>query len=330
MNRLFCSAVAIAVAVAMAAPAPAQQSEVIDGIAAVVNGDVITYSQVRELIGARETALRRSYQGPELENKVKEMRLAALKDLVDRQLILQEFKKKEKDGASIPSYMVDDSVAKTIREQFGGDRSLFVRTLKSQGYTVTKFKQIERDKIVVMAMRQSYVKDDFAISPLQIQAYYDKHKPEYSTPEKVKLRMIVLREGESSDTGLPGGKKEMAKEIRTKLTSGAEFGRMAQMYSEDPTSQAAEGDWGWIDNKTLSEELTTRAFALRAGEISDVVEVGGSYYIMMVEARQNAAVKPIGEVRDEIEQNLIQTEKMKEMQRWLDTLRQNAYIKIYS
>jgi peptidyl-prolyl cis-trans isomerase SurA len=327
MNRFF--VLTFALAIALAASLRAQQSEVIDGIAAVVNGDVITYSQVRELIGARERALRSSYQGSELENKVKEMRLAALKDLVDRQLILQEFKKKEKDGATIPTYIIDERVKDIIRTEFGGDRSAFVRTLKSQGYTITKFREIERDKFIVQAMRQTFVKDDFVISPQQIQNYYDKHKLDYSTPEQIKLRMIVLRDDDSG-TGLPGGKKEMAKEIRAKLTSGAEFGRMAQMYSEDPTTQQADGDWGWIDRKTLSEELTSRAFALRAGEISDVIEVGNSYYIMMVEARKNAATKPIGEVRDEIEQNLIQQEKSKEMQRWLDTLRQNAYIKIYS
>jgi len=327
MKRLI--VLTFALALAQAASLRAQQSEVIDGIAAVVNGDVVTYSQVRELIGARERTLRNSYQGPELENKVKEMRLAALKDLVDRQLILQEFKKKEKDGATIPTYIIDERVKDIIRTEFGGDRSAFVRTLKSQGYTITKFKEIERDKFIVQAMRQTFVKDDFVISPNQIQAYYDKHKLDYSTPEQIKLRMIVLRDDDSG-AGLPGGKKEMAKEIRAKLTSGAEFGRMAQMYSEDPTTQQADGDWGWIDRKTLSEELTSHAFALRAGEISDVIEVGNSYYIMMVEARKNAATKPIGEVRDEIEQNLIQQEKSKEMQRWLDTLRQNAYIKIYS
>jgi peptidyl-prolyl cis-trans isomerase SurA len=120
----------------------------------------------------------------------------------------------------------------------------------------------------------------------------------------------------------------MAKEIRQKLVSGADFARMAQMYSED--NAQSDGDWGWIDRKTLNEELTGRAFALRAGEISDVVEIGNSYYILMVEARKNAAVKSISEVRDEIEQNLINVERNKALQRWLDTLRQNAYIKIYS
>jgi peptidyl-prolyl cis-trans isomerase SurA len=319
-----------ALALCLIAPALAQQAQVIDGIAAVVNGDVITYSELREWIGARERALRSAYQGAELENKLKEIRLAALKDLVDRQLILQEFKKKEKEGATIPGYVLDDRVQTIIREEFGGDRSAFVRTLRSQGYTITKFKEVERDKIIVQAMKLMHVKDHFVISPTQIQSYYDKHKADYSTPEQVKLRMIVLRDDADSDTGLAGGKKEMAQEIRGKLTSGADFGRMAQMYSEDPSTQQAEGDWGWIDRKTLSEELTQHAFALRAGEISDVIAIGNSYYIMMVEARKNAAVKPISEVRDEIEQNLIQKEKSDELQRWLDTLRQNAYIKIYS
>lgn len=300
------------------------QAEVIDGIAAVVNSDVITYSQVRELIGARERALRASLQGDELANQIKEIRFAALKDLIDRQLILQEFKKK---GLTIPPHLLEDRVQDIIRREFGGDRSAFVRTLKSQGYTIARFKEVEKDKITVQAMRQTFVRDDFVISPAQIQAYYDKQKNDYATPEQIKLRMIVLRD---DGDGLAGGKLAMAEEIRTKLISGAEFGRMAQMYSEDTATQELEGDWGWIDQKTLSGPLTQKAFALRAGEIGPVVEIGGSYYIMMVEARKNAAVKSIAEVRDEIEQNLIQLEKNKELQRWLDTLRQNAYIKIYS
>jgi peptidyl-prolyl cis-trans isomerase SurA len=314
----------------LAAPLLAQQAEVIDGIAAVVNGDVITYSQVRELIGARERALRAAYQGADLENRIKEMRLAALKDLVDRQLILQEFKKKEADGASIPEYILNDRVQTIIREEFGGDRSAFVRTLKSQGYTIAKFKDVERDKIIVQAMREMNVKDDFVVSPTQIQTYYDQHKADYTTPEQVKLRMIVLRDNTDSDTGLAGGKEEMAKEIRSKLVGGADFARMAQMYSEDPNTQQAEGDWGWIDRKTLSDQLSSVAFTLRAGEISDVIHIGNSYYIMMVEARKEASVKSLAEVRDEIEQTLSQQEKMKALQRWIDTLRQNAYIKIYS
>jgi hypothetical protein len=80
--------------------------EVLDGLAAVVNDDVITFSQVRELVAAREDALRHTYENDPktLQQKIMETRLAAVNDLIDRQLILQEFKKNK---YSIPEYVID-------------------------------------------------------------------------------------------------------------------------------------------------------------------------------------------------------------------------------
>src|ERR1041385_3207730 len=71
----------------------AAEPSVVDGIAAIVNGDVITYSEVRGVSAPRETLLRSQYSGDELVNKIKETRQAALQDLIDRQLIIQAFKK---------------------------------------------------------------------------------------------------------------------------------------------------------------------------------------------------------------------------------------------
>jgi len=311
-------------------PSWAQKAEVVDGIAAIVNGDVVTISQVRELIGARERGLRDVYSGNDLAEKIKEMRLAALKDLVDRQLIIQEFRKMQEKGANIPDYVIDDRIQSIIREEFGGDRAAFVRTLQAQGYTVTRFKEIEREKIIVQAMRQAKVNEDFVISPTQIQAFYNKNKPAYSLPEQIKLRMIVLREGSAGDVPGTGSKQQIADEIRQKLVEGAEFDRMAQMYSDDEGTRDTGGDWGWVERGTLNEQLTSVAFALRPGQVSPTVRIGDSYYIMLIEAKKSAAIKPIAEVRDEIEKNLIQQERMKAQQRWLDTLRQKAFIKILS
>src|SRR5678815_4835459 len=105
--------------------------QVLDGIAAVVNEDVITFSQVRELIGSSEQAARQQLKGTELDEKIKEIRLRAINDLVDRQLILQEF---YKNKFNIPDHFIDDRVQTIIREEFGGDRAAFIRTLGAQGY----------------------------------------------------------------------------------------------------------------------------------------------------------------------------------------------------
>jgi peptidyl-prolyl cis-trans isomerase SurA len=323
-------AASFVLALAFASSAWTQRAEVIDGIAAIVNNDVVTISQVRELIGARERSLREIYSGAELESKLNEMRLSAIKDLIDRQLILQEFKKLQEKGAAIPDYIVDDRVQAIIRQEFGGDRAAFVRTLQAQGYTLTRFREIEKEKIIIQAMRQQKIDNNFVISPTQIQAYYEKNKHAYATPEQVKLRMIVVREGSSGDIPDIGSKRELAEEIREKVAKGAEFDRMAEMYSEDETTQQAGGDWGWIERNTLNEKLTNVAFSLRPGEVSPVIAVENTYYILMVEAKRSATIKPIGDVRDEIEKNLIQQERTKAQQRWLDTLRQKAYIKILS
>ncbi len=290
--------VVFSVALSIAGIALAQKAEVIDGIAALVNNDVVTISQVRELVGARERSLRQLYSGNELRAKLEEVRLAAIKDLIDRQLILQEFKKLQEKGASIPDYVIDDRVQTIIREEFGGDRSAFIRTLQAQGYLdPVQGDRTRKDRCP--AMRQSKVNNDFVISPTQIQAYYNKNKMSYATPEQVKLRMIVIREDNSSDVASTD-KQGIAKEIRDKIAGGAEFDRMAQMYSEDPNTQEVGGDWGWIERGTLNEQLTSVAFSLRPGEVSPVVQISGTYYILMIEAKKNATVKPISDVRDEM------------------------------
>lgn len=308
----------------------AQRTEVMDGLAAIVNGDVVTISQLRELTAARETALREIYRGDELVQQVQTMRKSALQDLIDRQLILQEFKKRE---FNIPEHVINDRIQQIILQEFGGDRQAFVRTLQAQGWSMNRFREMEREKIIVQAMRQANAKEELIITPRQIQAYYDKNRGNYTTAEEIRLRMIVLRDGGSPDVAdgdLPGGgnKQAMAQEIREKLVGGADFARMASMYSEDTSTADMGGDWGWIQRDTLNQELTRAAFALGTGQISPVVQLGDSYYILLVEERKPARVKPLSEVKEQIEANLIQQERSKAQERWLETLRRQAFIRI--
>src|SRR5881275_1856381 len=115
----------------------AQEPQVVDGMAAIVNGDVITYSQVRALSAPREKLLRQQFTGQELEKKMIELRQLALKDLIDRRLVIQAFKK---ESYEIPDHVVDERMHQIIRESFGGDRNTFIKTLEAQNYTLGEFK----------------------------------------------------------------------------------------------------------------------------------------------------------------------------------------------
>jgi parvulin-like peptidyl-prolyl isomerase len=309
---------ALALFIASIVPFAGAEEQVLDGIAAVVNGEVITFSQVRELVVSREMALRQTLQGQALADKIKETRLAAINDLIDRQLVLQDF---QKNKFTIPDYAVDDHINTIIREQFKGDRLAFIRTLQAQGYTLQRFRKVETDKMIVQAMRQRAVKNDPILSPSKVERYYAEHSAEYSTPEQVKLRMIVLRK-DGSDA------KNVAQEIRSKVKDGSDFAKMAQMYSED-SSKETGGDWGWIDRTTLNEALATPAFALKPGQISKVVEVSTNYYLLWVDARKPAETKPLSLVRDDVEKKVIQSDRQTAQEKWIKGLRDKAYVRIF-
>lgn len=320
MSRFSASFLALLLASSLALFATAGGQDVLDGIAAIVNQDVVTFSQVRELVGPKEKQARDTLKGEVLVEKIKEIRLAAINDLIDRSLILQEFKTK---GFTIPEHMIDERVQEIIRESFGGDRQAFLRTLSAQGFTLEKFRDFQRDSVIVQEMRRQATKGAPTVSDTRVQEYYKARLEEYSTPEEIKLRVITIRGGDENTA-----KRKMIEEIREKIAGGADFGDLARMYSMG-TEQEASGDMGWINRKYLNESLTKAAFALKPGQLSEVIELGGSYFLFLCEAKKQASVKPLQEVRPEIEKALLQGERQKQQQDWLLKLRKKAYIKLH-
>ncbi|MFL6584512.1 MAG: peptidylprolyl isomerase [Chthoniobacterales bacterium] len=297
--------------------------EAVDGIAAVVNGDVITYSQVRSLTSPREKVLRSQLTGEELNKQLKIVREAALKDLIDRQLIIQSFKK---EGFNIPDHVIDQRVDEIIKESFGGDRNTFIKTLQAQNYTLGEFKKQEMERIIVQAMRGKNLHTSKVASPTKIQEFYHKHLSEFTPKEQIKLRMIMIPSHASE--GQAEAQKAMAEEILGKLAAGAPFDRMAQMYSEDSTRDSG-GDWGWIERKTLAAPLEKVAFNLPIGKISNIIELGGNYYILKVDEKHGGGAPSLDKIRPEIEKRLVQEEAQRQQELWLATLREKAYIRTF-
>ncbi len=303
--------------------AAAEEAQVVDGIAAVVNGDVITYSQVRALSAPQEKLLRQQLTGEELEKKLIQLRQLALKDLIDRRLVIQAFKK---ESYQIPDHIVDERMHQIIRESFGGDRNTFIKTLEAQNYTLGEFKEKETERIMVQAMRSHNVKMNSIISPTKIEEFYRKHRDEFTSKEQIKLRMIMIPG--QKDTASAPTQKALAEEVLGKLAGGEEFDRVAQVYSEDSTRDNG-GDWGWIEHNTLAAPLEKFAFNMPVGRISNIVDYAGNYYILKVEDKRGGTTKSLAEARDDIEKKLIQEEAQGIQERWIASHRAKTYNKTF-
>jgi peptidyl-prolyl cis-trans isomerase SurA len=327
MRPIFIGLIAISLLnfspISRAAYAAAPEPEVVDGVAAVVNGDVITFSQVRGLVGPREKVLRSQFNGEELIKAVKTAREAALQDLIDRQLIIQAFKK---ENYQIPDHFIEERMHDIVRTDFGGDRNTFIKTLEAQNYTMGEFKKMESEKMIVQAMRSRNVRISSIASPVKVEEYYKTHRDEFTAKEKIKLRLIMIP-SHASD-GEAAAQRAMAEEIFTKLVNGAEFERMAQLYSEDSTRENG-GDWGWVDRKTLAGPLEKAAFSLGTGKVSNIIAFSGNYYILKVEEKNGGETKSLADARADIEKKLIHDEAQKLQEKWLASLRSKAYIKTF-
>lgn len=300
------------------------EAEMVDGIEAVVHDSIITLQEVQGLTDPYVKDLTMQYgDKPDvLQQKILDVAKQNREQLVERQLILHEF---DTAGYNLPESIIDQQLDDYIKSKYG-DRVTLTKTLQQEGITFEKFRQQYRDRFIVEEMRYKNVNKEVIISPHKIEAYYLDHKDDFKEEDKVKLRMIVLTNAPDTDTIQT---RKLAEEILAKLNGGASFGEMASIYSQG-SQQKEQGDWGWIDRSVLRKELGDVAFTLKPGERSGVIETPGAFYIMLVEDKHLAHVKDLSEVRDDIEKILLEKERERLQQQWIDKLRKKTFISVFT
>lgn len=306
---------------ALALALPATAADMVNGIAALVGNSVITFEQVQRLVAKPLDAYRVQYAGqPEaFRQRVVEVQREGVQALVERRLIINEF---EELKVNLPETYIEDHIQQKIKERYG-DRATLAKSLQEQGVTFESYRRDIREQFIEYVMRSRNVPRDILISPGRIEKYYRDNEDKFRMADQIRLRMIVLEK-----TRNPVDAGRLAREIIAKLDEGVPFGDMATVYSDG--SQAREGGlWGWVERKVLREDLADIAFKLAPGRRSDPIEKAEAVYIMLVEEARNAHVRPITEVREEIERTLVTTERNRLQRQWLDRLVKKAYIRYF-
>ena len=301
------------------------RAELADGILAIVNDSVITREQVVEFVAPAIDALRQQYAGQDdvsdaFDQKASSVFNDGLEQLIDRQLILHDF---DVQGYKLPDSYVDELVQDRIRDKFG-DRITFMKTLQAQGMTYEQFRQDVRDQYIEYQMRLKNVSQEIVISPYRIENYYLAHQDDFKVGDQIKLRMIVLNKSSDDDQSA----HRMAGEILTQIKQGASFAQMASVYSQGSQREQG-GDWGWVERSVLRQQLADVAFSLQPGQVSDIIDTPQACYLMLVEQKRPAHVRPLSEVRDDIEATLRAQEQSRLEKQWIDGLKKKTFIRYF-
>ena len=310
-----------------------QGSYLADGIAAVVNDKIITYVQINQQVADEVHLLQQNYSGQDLFQRVQEEKLNVLKALIDRELIIQDFKT---SGGFIPETFTAERINDIIRDQYGGDRVAFIKTLYDRGVTIQKYKDEIQDNAIVGYMRNHNVVQTVLVSPYQIEEYYQQNLRLFQQDSQIKVATIVLHKSLFPSTGTDGKpydpQQEIANEILYKLDTGSDFSDLAKSYSEAGNKDDG-GELGWVtqNGKTaINAELWPAIATLQPGQHTDVVATeDGFFYIVLVEDRKKPSMTPLEDVRSQIETEVINEQSQLRQQQWLDSLRAKAFIKMF-
>ena len=292
-----------------------------NGIAAVVNGLVITRSEVRDAVTAQEQMLRFQFQNDPatLQRELANLRATALDSLIDRELVLSEFKRM---GATMKAQYVDDDVNSIIRESFKGNRDAFVKELAQNGMTLKKFRELREKMMIVSAMRGKQAAQQVPSTPKEVETYYHKNIDKWREGGMIKISRIVIPKY-SGDAGTsPEGQRKLAEELRRKIIGGADFATTAKAYS--PDSFYADD---WVARDQMKPSIANAAFSLKQGGVSSVLEEEGVYIIIACEAIKHGSAKSLSDVRGEIERSLSSEKSKGSLDQWMEGLRKRAVIK---
>lgn len=167
-----------------------------------------------------------------------------------------------------------------------------------EAYRLPEQRRVSYALIDTEAIRDATSIDDEAIG-----AEYEASIAEFTVDEQVKARQILFRVPPAADEAQRTEARERAEAALARLEAGEDFAALAEELSDDPSATAG-GDLGWVTRGRQVEGFDEAAFELEAGETSDVVETTFGFHLILVEDRREAEVRPLEEVRGQLEQRL--------------------------
>ena len=299
---------------------------VADRIVAVVNGEVITLSELHRAFAPYAAHIEANYKGPDKEAFLKQNQAAFLQRMIDQMLIEQEAKK---PGAGIAA-VKDEEVMAVVKDMLAKNRltmQAYLKKLAEEGKTLESAKQEIRGQMLRMRLLRREVQSRILVTDEEIGEYYDKHREDYEGREAVHIRQIFLPVPEGADSGARDRVRAEANQLRERILKGERFEVMAARYSRGPAA-AEGGDIGFVERGVMMPEVEKAAFSLPVGEVSEVLETEAGFLLLVVVDKKGAGLKPLPVVRDEIKAKIEDEKVNKKYDEWMAELRKKSFIDI--
>jgi peptidyl-prolyl cis-trans isomerase SurA len=315
-------------------------AQVVEEIIARVNSQIITRS---EFLRSKDQ-LKDDVKQQDAANADKlyaDREKDVLRDLIDQQLLLEKGKDLgitgDTDLIKRLDQMRKDMKLETMEE--------LEKAATSQGISYEDFKQNMRNQIITQKVIGEEVGSHLSINKDEEQKFYDEHKNDLEQPESIRLSEILVAphkvpdDSKVQDAANDPARKQAeeaaavtaaeakADDLLKQIRAGTSFEDVAKKSSEGP-SAAQGGDLGAFKRGSLAKELEDKTFAMKAGEVTEVIRTKQGYVILKVTTHQMAGIPSLKDVEPKIQDALYYQQLQPALRAYLTKLREEAYIDI--
>ena len=294
---------------------PAQLPEIV----ARVNGEAINGADLENAVKGLEGRA----GGPVPADQRDRVYRGVLDDMIGYKLLVQEATARK---IAVPDAEVEAQIAQ-IRSQFPNQQQ-FEQALAAQKTTLEAVRNDARSEMSVEKLVEGEIAAKVTVKPEAVTDFYQKNQDKFQQGPRVRASHILITVPQNADAAAKQQAKTKAEGILKDLKGGKDFAAAAKENSQDPGSAVNGGDLGFFEQGQMVPPFEQAAFALKPGEMSELVESQFGYHIIKVAEKQDKRVVPLDEAKGQIEQYLGQQNRQAETQAFVNALKAKAKIDI--
>jgi peptidyl-prolyl cis-trans isomerase C len=286
-------------------------------VLAHVNSEDVTRADFERLLRNIEL----NNQGPVPADRRDEIYRKVLDELVTYTLLKQEAKAR---NIVATDEEVEEQLLKMRQE--ARTEEAFKKALAARKLTLERLRTDARAELSIAKMMSAQVAGAEA-TDADVRDFYDKNPDRFKRSESVRASHILLRVDPKADDATKAQIKAKIEAVLKRAKSGEDFAALAQQNSQD-SSAPQGGDLGYFPKEKMVPAFADVAFALKPGEISDIVTTQFGVHIIKVTDRQPAGTVPLDEVSPRVKQYLTDVKKQEQAQAFIQQVKQKAKIEV--
>jgi peptidyl-prolyl cis-trans isomerase SurA len=298
------------------------RAELVDRIAAIVNTEVIPLSEVEKRAAPELARVDQEVTGPERAQKRAAVLKRTLDGLIDEKLVDNELRELK---VSITDKDVDTAVEE-VKKSYNINDAQLAEAVAREGFTMAEYRDTMRKQIGRYKLINEKIRKNVKVSEADVQSEYDRMTHTEGQDYEVHVRHILIAVPKNA----PAADAEKAKLKAAALSAearqpGIDFAELARKRSEGSSSSDG-GDLGFFKRGTMVPEFERVAFGLKPGEVSDPVRTQFGWHVLKLEEIRTLGIKPLAELKPEIEDRLRRAQAERLTSQYMDQLRQAAVV----